>query len=349
MQEVPFNKLVDKPRGNEIASHLQCFERLPEIDSPETFGLPKSADISKQKFAAKQLIDDLRALKSGKAEELEFDKDVWKRGLTNIIKLWKSQFKDLSEISANFKPSEKDMAVEDPIESFLFSSLVQGHKNLKFIGDQIKSLVKVIKGEIPLSTELKQLGLDLLLSKTPIEWDKLWEGPTIVLDWLKQYFRKMMAMHRWLDKSQNKGLLNTVLSLSDLIGPEVFLNAHRMIVAAESKNPMEQLELQLTFERPKTDFTFLTIGGIMIQGCSVNGGQICDLDHNDKSEFTKIPTCYISYTHVEATKDKDDFRQLNIPLYSSFSREQLISYFRIPIQGEKSSKIISGVAMAINS
>lgn len=38
---------IQYPNSSSIDQQLKCFESLPETDSPESFGLPKSADISK--------------------------------------------------------------------------------------------------------------------------------------------------------------------------------------------------------------------------------------------------------------------------------------------------------------
>lgn len=137
--------------------------------------------------------------------------------------------------------------------------------------------------------------------------------------------------------------------MSDLFNPEVFLNAHKLIISRELKVPMEQLKVQITFDKPNTSQTFLKLGNLRIQGCKFGNGKISSLNSQDKDEFTLMPTCYVSY---EEDKNGDGGElthgKLKIPLYSDFTRENLIVYFEIGVDGDRDEKIISGVAMAVN-
>lgn len=331
-------------RGSQ--KNLEQLSILPDVDSPSTFGLPKTVDISVQKFAAKQIIENIRTLKSGKSEVLGFDKDIWKKGLMPLIKLWKTLQKDLNDVGHR-EISEVELAVDDPIESFILSELHSGFIAISRLSEQIKSLVRVIKGEIPLNPALSSLGIDLLISRLPVSWRGIWDGPEVPLEWLRQYFKKMVAMHGWIKLIRAKNLLKETLSLSDLFSPEVFLNAHRVIVSKETGIPMEQLKLILTFAPPSTQSTSLKIGGLFVQGCSVSGGKLCDLSIDESREFIEMPICYISYSKYEEQAINLP-NMLSVPLYNDLTREKLISHFDIEITGDKAKKIISGVAMSIN-
>lgn len=247
---------------------------------------------------------------------------------------------------------EEDLAEDNPIKAFILSELREGLLNIKTIGEQIKKLIQLIRGEIPLVKDLKQLGIDLMSSKLPNSWLKMWEGPTTPSEWLKNFFKKVISLNDWLKKigdgKNNSKFFKEELSLSDLFSPEVFLNAHRMIVSKETKISMESLRLILSFEKnSNSKSSQLKLGGLLIQGCKFKGGKIVNLSENDSEEFSVMPTCYVSY--VENRGDKEESETvLSVPLYSDFTRENLICYFDIVIDGMKQEKIISGVAMAIN-
>ena len=69
----------------------------------------------------------------------------------------------------------------------------------------------------------------------------------------------------------------------------------------------------------------------------------------DKDEFTLMPTCYVSYKeNKNDNSGNSSSGKLKIPLYNDFTRENLIVYFEIDVDGDRDEKIISGVAMAIN-
>lgn len=113
---------------------------------------------------------------------------------------------------------------------------------------------------------------------------------------------------------------------------------------------MEQLKIQITFDRPSSKQTYLKLGNLRIQGCKLENGKIRSLSAQDKDEFSLIPLCYVSYEQDRRTdsENEKDSRKLKIPLYGDFTRENLIVYFEIDIEGDRDEKIIAGVAMAIN-
>lgn len=249
---------------------------------------------------------------------------------------------------------EEDLAEDNPIKAFILSELREGLLNIREIGEQIKKLIQLIRGEIPLVKDLKQLGIDLMSNTLPNSWFKMWEGPSTPSEWLKQFFKKVISLDSWLKKigegKDNSRFFNEELSLSDLFNPEVFLNAHRLIVSKETKVSMESLKLVLSFSKnSKSNSSQLKLGGLLIQGCKFSDGKVVNLSENDSEEFNVMPTCFVSYVEASGENgDLGDERNLSVPLYGDFTRENLICYFDMEIDGMKREKIISGVAMAIN-
>ena len=332
--------------SSKTEDHLKGFSALPNKDSPATFGLPPTADISVQKFRAKKLIQYLRAIKTGKKAQKEYNKNTWKTDLTPILKLWKSLYKSLND-SGVIPVSEEDLADPNPIRAFVLSELRQGLLYIRDIGEQMRKLIQLIKGEIPLDKELKGLGSDLMANRLPGSWLKKWQGPATPSEWLKLMMKKVIALNRNLKKmpssSQVGDFLMEELSLADMFNPEVFLNSHRMIVAKETKCSMENLKLVLSFDGAVGKV--LKIGGLLIQGCKLERGKLVKLGSEDKDEFTVMPTCFVGYEQMDKQKDSKD--KLKVPLYSDFGRENLICYFDLKIDGNRMEKIVSGVAMAI--
>ena len=106
-------------------------------------------------------------------------------------------------------------------------------------------MVLLLRGEIPLDEDLKRLGSDIISNKVPHSWDLIWEGPDLPSEWLIKFISKVISLNKLLnligiDASTAKNLesfkpnlskfYSSSLSLSDLFNPEVFLNAHRLIV-----------------------------------------------------------------------------------------------------------------------
>ena len=61
----------------------------------------------------------------------------------------------------------------------------------------------------------------------PPNWETNWEGPENPSDWIRLVNKKAIALLGWLQRIQQKQLLERPVNLSDLFHPETFLNALR--------------------------------------------------------------------------------------------------------------------------
>ena len=78
--------------------------------------------------------------------------------------------------------------------------LEHGVSSIKKIGDEVKKLIRLLRGEIPLDESLRKTGIDLISNKLPIDWVKIWEGPALPSQWLSDFFKKVLALNSWLSK-----------------------------------------------------------------------------------------------------------------------------------------------------
>lgn len=78
-----------------------------------------------------------------------------------------------------------------------------------------------------LTSEVIDIGLLLIKDQVPAKWTNLWEGPDSVSLWLKGFSKRIIALKKWIEKTNSKSLLQDAVNLSELYHPEVFLNALR--------------------------------------------------------------------------------------------------------------------------
>jgi hypothetical protein len=67
--------------------------QVPEIDTPQLFGLPSNIDRSVQRFNSLQVIAKLKSLAAISAGEMRFDKEKWSQQLAPICQLWTTLFR----------------------------------------------------------------------------------------------------------------------------------------------------------------------------------------------------------------------------------------------------------------
>lgn len=61
---------------------------MPEIDSPEFFGLPQNIDKAVQRFAIQGVVSGLKSMNIMVGSEVKFDKEKWAELLKPIIQMW---------------------------------------------------------------------------------------------------------------------------------------------------------------------------------------------------------------------------------------------------------------------
>lgn len=175
---------------------LHLFDALPDKDTPASFGLCSTADVSVQKMNVAEIVANLKKIKSGAIGTIKFDTEQWTNGLSNIIKVWKGVYKQLSD-SGIPKVKDEDLLVEDPIASLVLTEIRSSLSNVRKMAEKFKRLLAVLKGEIPLEKDIEELGSALLVSKVPADWENILEDQPSPSQWLTNYFKKLILMKGW--------------------------------------------------------------------------------------------------------------------------------------------------------
>lgn len=187
---------VTAAQAKDANTALSLFSKLPDKDTPASFGLCSTADVSVQKLNVAELVTSLKKIKSGSMDSIKFDTETWTAGLGNILKVWKVVYKQLID-SGIPKISEEDLLTEDPVVSLVLTEIRAGLTNVKRLAEKFKKLLSVLKGEIPLEKDVEDLGSALLLSKIPNEWENIMEDQPSPSQWLTNYFKKLILMKSW--------------------------------------------------------------------------------------------------------------------------------------------------------
>ena len=65
------------PQSQHVKDFNVIINQVPEIDTPQLFGLPTNIDRSVQRFNSLQVINQLKSLAAISAGEMRFDKEKW--------------------------------------------------------------------------------------------------------------------------------------------------------------------------------------------------------------------------------------------------------------------------------
>mmetsp|Transcript_23934 Transcript_23934/g.36626 ORF Transcript_23934/g.36626 Transcript_23934/m.36626 type:complete len:171 (+) Transcript_23934:12283-12795(+) len=163
--------------------------------------------------------------------------------------------------------------------------------------------------------------------------------------------RKAISLIGWLKRIQEKHLLEKPVNLSDLFHPETFLNALRQRSARKLKIAIDELKLVSSFENTKVSSgTAIALEGLWLQGCEFDGRKMIDIKDNSGSsrELINLPPCYIAWIGKGDPDPYQDGSTVGTPIYHSIDRETLLCTIEVPSAGEKSSRIIGGVALFLS-
>lgn len=199
-------------------------------------------------------------------------------------------------------------------------------------------------------TDNSQREAKLLMKATvPESWERGWEGPESPMDWIILVNQKANSLLKWLQRVQQKQLLEHAVNLSDLFHPETFLNALRQRSARQLETAIDELKLVSSFEQGKVPrSTAVMVEGLWLQGCDFDGKKMADIrDASQTSEVIQLPVCYMAWVggdepepHAEST--------VVTPIYHTLNREKLLCTIKVPNAGPQYSRIISGVALFLN-
>lgn len=341
------SNIVQVPKAASIKDYFQYIAKLSDQDQPVMFGLPPNIDRSVQRFNSQRYINLLKQITAVSKEDLKFDRDMWAKALGPILKLWKSIYSPEGFRSLKIKPGHLNS--EDPVDAFTYMEAHSMLVTLQRINETLSSIAKVIKGTGMLTSKIESEAMSLLKREVPESWCKFWEGPETPQDWLIKFEKKASALLGWVDRIQSGGLLQNSLDLSHLFHPETFFNALRQKSGRELRSPIDDLKLVSTFERKAVGGKIsIQLDGLYLQGSGFSSGKIVDQSSDNLQELLPLPPCTIAWVRKAEADPYSEGSTVNIPVYFSILRENLLCELKIPNSGSADERIISGVAVFLD-
>jgi len=200
-----------------------------------------------------------------------------------------------------------------------------------------------------LSAKSQKEATELLKGTVPTVWESQWEGPESPIEWINGVNKKAKALLNWMQRVQQKQLLDKPVCLSDLFHPDTFLNALRQRSARQLKIAIDELKLVSSFEQNKIGGgTAIALEGLWLQGCDFDGRSLTDISDSSANarELIPLPPCFVGWIGKGSPDPYTD--GVNTPIYHSLDREKLLCTLDIPNQGQANTRIISGVALFLS-
>ncbi|CAL8466541.1 g6077 [Coccomyxa elongata] len=337
------------PQGTEIETYRKAVEEIPNLDSPELFGLHPNADLtfrSLQVQAAVQLVLETRpqggTAGGGSSREEVVDK-LCEELLSKAPPLFEKE--DVRE-----KLRKLPGGPSQPLTVHLRQEIDRINSVILLTVSRLKDLRLAVAGTIALSGQLADSLEALYNARIPRDWlAKSWEAST-----LGNWFSGLLARHEQLAKWLSTGRPKAYW-LTGFFNPQGFLTAVKQEVSrrhAADKWALDDVVLTSEVTHPAKDLDGIKeapaegvyVYGLYLDGCawSVKGNRL--IDSEPKKLFNPLPVLYV--TGVQA-KDKKKGGVFEAPVYRVKKRTGLNYITSFPLRTDEppSKWILRGVAL----
>nr|DBA32514.1 TPA: hypothetical protein GDO54_000298 [Pyxicephalus adspersus] len=345
--KMTFPLSLSLPNSCSIMDYRNVIEHLPEDDKPDFFGLPANIARSSQRMISSQVISQLRILSRLVTAGSKFDRELWSNELSPVLNLWKKLNQNSNLIHQKVSPPTERHG--SPILSFIILEQFTAIRLVQSIHQSLAALSKVIRGTSLLSSEVQSLASALLEQKCPIAWQNKWEGPEDPLQYLRGLVSRAVAIQNWVEKAEKQTLLSDTLDLSELFHPDTFLNALRQETARTMNCSMDNLRFVASWKGRIHDAKLqVKISGLQLEGCSFDGNQLSENQH-DFPSVSMVPPCYMAWITQNSHGIYFPEECISLPVYTSAERDRVVTNIDVPCGGNQNRWIQCGAALFLKN
>ncbi len=337
------------PTCDNHEAYCKYLEQLPQDCSPEVFGLHPNAQIMSNTNKAKELWIDMLKTQSSRTEAVKGMSRDEKIG--QVAKDVSSKLKQpLYELT---KIREKLLGATSPTQAVLMQELERFNILTAFIDTSLKDLIKALKGEIAMSSDLDDLSNYLFVGFLPKSWRELTpQTEKSLASWMQFYSLRVDLFNNWVEKGEP-----TVMWLSGLHVPESYLSAHVQIACRakgwaldKSTKITEVMDFVNPAEAKSRPELGCYITGLFMEGAKWDLTNQCLIKQGPKELLFEMPVVRI--IPIEANKVKLR-NKLVTPVYVTQGRrnprgEGLVFEAQLNTKEHPSHWILQGVCLTLN-
>jgi dynein heavy chain len=301
--KIPNDFLFKIPSGQEVEEYHQFIKSIPDVDSPEIFGLHPNADLTfrvKEAHLLLQTIQDTLPKTSSQTGGQTREDVVMERSEEQLSKLPDDYVADV------YKPRIQEMGGLDvPLNIFLFQEIQRLQSVIGRVRQTLKVLQQAIRGEVVLTPQLLNALNSIFDARVPHAWlyspggDEIsWLSPTLGL-WFGGLSQRDSQTRTWLNKQRPHSFW-----LTGFFNPQGFLTAMRQEVTRQHKADKWALD-EVVFHTEVTEFErFEQVRqgpreGVFVYGLSLDGAAWSRaegtlVESEPKKMFAALPVLFVT-------------------------------------------------------
>lgn len=219
---------------------------------------------------------------------------------------------------------------DDPIAEVLCLETINALNLIKELHRSIVAVARSLKNPSLAAPMTQKTIQSLIFQQTPDEWDAAWAGPSDPVEFLTVAVKKTRGTMKLFESSKLSSLLSSPIDFSDLFYPNIFLNALRQTTSRQLRIPLDQLILSSAWTPsqlpPKQ---CVQVHGLILQGATFDS--FLRETSVSSSAYSQAPTLFLAWTAEASSTISGE--QIQVPLYTSKDRSDLITPVNMPCRG----------------
>lgn len=357
IQEIPNNfeyKIFD---AAEIEAYRNYASSLPEIDSPEIFGLHPNADLT---FRVKEVkgflsnLSDTQPKQAGGSGGQSLDSFIMEKSSELLGKLPADYEED-----DYIRKIRQLGGLQKPLNIFLFQEIQRLQQVIKTVRHVLTQMQLAIKGEVVLTSELQESMANLFEAKVPQSWLRTpggdefsWLLPNLGM-WVTSFFQRDDQIRGWLEKQPPNSYWMT-----GFFNPQGFLTAMKQEVTRAHKKEGWALD-NVEYYSETTDYVDadsvreppdegVYVHGLFMEGARWDRKEHSIVESEAKQLFAPMPVIMITAEKSSTAAARASGQLYETPVYRYPTRTDffLVLTIRLPTRNYKPDHwILRGVAL----
>lgn len=308
------------PKGTNVQGMIDYVQSLPEIDTPEIFGMNDNADIACLANESNYLLNTVLSIQSkssmGSSNSQDNDKLVDSISEQIIGSLPEPLSKEGSSKEL-FKVNKQGLHAS--LTTYLLQEMERFNKLTSIIGKTLEELRAAIKGLAVMSEELDQMYNSILINQVPDKWaENAYPSLKPLSSWVENLYQRIEFIRSWLVGGRIHKFW-----MPCFFFPQGFLTAILQEDARKHKIPIDELsfsfkliEDEKEIEEMDKNSTEYIIYGLFLESGKINKDTFMLEDAEFGKNYTEPPAITIIPTRNHVPDPLD----YSCPLYKTSER-----------------------------
>jgi len=300
-------------KGTTVEGMLEYVRGLPDIDSPEIFGMNDNADIACLANESNYLLDTVLSIQSrsglGSSSSQENDNLVDSIADKILQDLPEALTKEGSAKEL-FKVSKQGLYAS--LTTYLLQEIERFNRLTSIIIRTLEELRAAIKGLAVMSDELDQMYSCILINKVPEKWaENAYPSLKPLSSWVENLIERIEFIRSWLVKGKIREFW-----MPCFFFPQGFLTATLQEYARKHKIPIDELSFSFKFGEECEEDGSKYIYGLFLECGRINK----DTQLLEDAEFGKNYTQLQGVNIIPTRNHNSDPEDYSCPLYKTSER-----------------------------